>query len=686
MAQPRVFSVMQAFRAALLRRERAAATRLVNAYGEAYQRLLPQIEALIVELEVPGVKDWKRYKLQRLETLKKQIEREINEYAVFADRELIMSAREALNRGALESKIITQAALPGIEPIDARIMQSWNRVPGEAVETLLGFMDDGSPLRESLRSIGTATADIVEKRLTESIVLGYNPRKIAGMIRNDLGQSLTWSLRTARTTQIYSYREAARANYIANDRIVRGWTWRAARSDRTCMSCFVDWKVPILTSTGFKPIGKISIGDLVLTHKGRFKKVTEVMRQSVDSAEVVTISVGLSGGKQSNSLTMTVEHPVLTQRGWVRADNLTTNDKIAAPTKPCEVCGEPMVFRYHGGKVCSRSCVGTISANALHANEQAHNQAIEKMTKTIRKMVADGTHTSLRPEIRKKMTRASLRANSLLVSSRTEGVLTSEFTKLGLVFETQLPIFSHHNDNNNRDYFYYADFAFPEQRVIVEADGEPWHTWDKKRIEHDKIRQERIEAQGWTVLRYTGAQIQKDAGAIGSEVRAILRNHDGEYGRAWLEIENIERSTRNGPSPQFKVVKYNLEVEDDHSYVAKFAVVHNCIAMDGTKHPLTERLNDHQNGRCFPEPDTFTYRELGIDIDEPAPAVAENARAWFERQPEGVQRQMMGNAKYDAWKAGEFDLGKLTKNSQDSIWGEVRTETPLKDLIRDKAA
>lgn len=687
MPEPRIFGVMQAFRLALLRRERKAATRLVQAYGEAYRRLLPQIDLLIAELEAGTAKDWKRYKLQRLQSLKNQIEGEINEYAVFADREMVIGAREAVVQAGKEAKIITQAALPGLEPLDARIMQSWNRLPTESVETLLGFLEQGSPLRESLSKIGPATADLVEKRLTESIALGYNPRKIASVIRNELGQSLDWSLRTARTAQLYSYREASRANYVANDHVVKGWIWRCARTDRTCMSCFVDWKVPILTSKGWKPIGKVRVGDLVLTHRGRFRKVMETMRQAVDSADIVTLHVDIPGSTQANSLTMTVEHPVLTQRGWIRADGLVKSDKIAVPTKPCEVCGAPVQFRYQGNKTCSRSCVGKKSADALHADPEAHERAKRNMTRTVRRQFADGTHVFLRPDVRKRMTRNALRANSRLTSSRTEGVLDATFTKLGLKFETQYPLFSHHNDVNNRDYFYYADFAFPEQRVIVEADGEPWHSWDEKRIAHDKLRQERIEAQGWTVLRYTGKEINQNATAIAHEVRDILRNHDGEHGREWLTIKRIQHSIRFPPSPQFKVMRYNLEVEEDHSYVAKFAVVHNCIALDGTRHPLTERLNDHHNGRCFPEPETFTYAELGINVPEPKPVVVEDAKSWFEKQPQERQRAMMGNARFDAWKRGEFGLDQLTKQSTDAVWGDIRVETPLKDLIqRQKAA
>lgn len=63
---------------------------------------------------------------------------------------------------------------------------------------------------------------------------------------------------------------------------------------------------PIVTSTGMKPIDKIEVGDLVLTHRGRFKPVYEVMtRKHVGKACVVHISQG------SRPLVLTPEHPIL---------------------------------------------------------------------------------------------------------------------------------------------------------------------------------------------------------------------------------------------------------------------------------------------------------------------------------------------------------------------------------------
>lgn len=95
----------------------------------------------------------------------------------------------------------------------------------------------------------------------------------------------------------------------------------------------------------------------------------------------------------------------------------------------------------------------------------------------------------------------------------------------------------------------------------------------------------------------------------------------------------------------------------------------SCIVMDGTHHMLSERLDDHWRGRCAMLPDTKT--EFPDEV---------KAADWFEQQDEATQRAMMGNARYDAWKDGRFELDALTRKVPDDTWGTMRVVTPLKDL------
>ena len=107
----------------------------------------------------------------------------------------------------------------------------------------------------------------------------------------------------------------------------------------------------------------------------------------------------------------------------------------------------------------------------------------------------------------------------------------------------------------------------------------------------------------------------------------------------------------------------------------------SCVAMHGTVHPYTETLNDHHNGRCAPIPKTITYKDLGLDIPETVPPI-ETGEEWFNAQPENVQRQLMGPGKFEAWQANKFDFKDLTRTYDDDVYGELRSETPLKELVK----
>lgn len=98
-------------------------------------------------------------------------------------------------------------------------------------------------------------------------------------------------------------------------------------------------------------------------------------------------------------------------------------------------------------------------------------------------------------------------------------------------------------------------------------------------------------------------------------------------------------------------------MEGDASFIAGGVVVHNCAML----------------------PITMSYRELGIDVDEPD-FQREMASDWFQRQDEATQRAMMGNL-YDPWKAGEFKLEDIPKRIKNEIWGDSWVPKSLKELV-----
>lgn len=110
----------------------------------------------------------------------------------------------------------------------------------------------------------------------------------------------------------------------------------------------------------------------------------------------------------------------------------------------------------------------------------------------------------------------------------------------------------------------------------------------------------------------------------------------------------------------------------------------SCIVMHGTIHEPEETLVDHWNGRCTPTPLTHGWEEVfgerGQTIPDPSRDV-ETGIQWFARQPVTIQQRMLGRSKYAAWQAGKIELPQLSKVVTDPVWGRMRVEPSLRDLL-----
>ena len=64
-----------------------------------------------------------------------------------------------------------------------------------------------------------------------------------------------------------------------------------------------------------------------------------------------------------------------------------------------------------------------------------------------------------------------------------------------------------------------VDFAFPEVRLAVEADGRDWHD-----AQRDTARDRRLRSFGWDVIRFTGSRIFREASIVAAEVAEAVAN------------------------------------------------------------------------------------------------------------------------------------------------------------------
>jgi len=237
---PLILELSNQFRAQLLARERRAATALVRMYGVGWQRLQGDIRTLQSEIDAQraaGVElsAGRIFRLERMQAIQAQVEREMSAFAEFADSTISAGQREAIAAGERNAHALVQAAFPR----DAEIAINFARMPREAVEQMVGFLQDGSPLRDLLVEAVAEAADGFGETMATGLAAGWNPRKLAREIRAQYGMGLTRALRISRTEQLRAYREATRNTYKENSHVVKGWQRHAAADDRTCMACLV---------------------------------------------------------------------------------------------------------------------------------------------------------------------------------------------------------------------------------------------------------------------------------------------------------------------------------------------------------------------------------------------------------------------------------------------------------------
>lgn len=233
---PDIYDIAMGFRAALLSRERAAAVRLVKAYGVAYKRIQGQLEKLLTEMAKKRAAGetidpaW-LFQQERYRALLNQVTTEVAKFADVANSAITEQQRQSVNAAIKNTRqLITSADA-------ASISGSFNQVPFRAVENLVGFLGDGSPLNSLLGQLAPSARAKVESGLIEGISAGFGPRKIASRMKDALGGNLKRALTISRTETARAYREASHRTYQQNADVLQGWVWVAALSRRTCAAC-----------------------------------------------------------------------------------------------------------------------------------------------------------------------------------------------------------------------------------------------------------------------------------------------------------------------------------------------------------------------------------------------------------------------------------------------------------------
>lgn len=128
----------------------------------------------------------------------------------------------------------------------------------------------------------------------------------------------------------------------------------------------------------------------------------------------------------------------------------------------------------------------------------------------------------------------------------------------------------------------------------------------------------------------------------------------------------LNRAYRTGSTEQYRESGVTLGFM---RLVARDEACLACIILDGEKFDSEDEMDDHPNGRC-------TCVPIIEGMPEP---VWEKAQDWFANQSEEIQRELMGDTRFELYQAG-VPLEAFASKKQDDVWGASPQIVNIGDL------
>lgn len=223
---------IQQYNALLSKNETKAAMRLAAAYKAMYARISPLIASIAEQIASGELTAADVRKLKSLTVLEKQLMDELTGYSGYLRTEVGPLSLAAGAIGAEFAAAVLKYLTGGGDP---------RKLTGDGLQNIMAWLQPGSALYDRIGQLAPYHSQRVIDAILESVGKGLGPRQVAREIiqaaEGEFGAGLVDALRMSRTAQLWGYREAARANYVANSEIVTGWIWVAELDDVTCMSC-----------------------------------------------------------------------------------------------------------------------------------------------------------------------------------------------------------------------------------------------------------------------------------------------------------------------------------------------------------------------------------------------------------------------------------------------------------------
>lgn len=305
--------------------------------------------------------------------------------------------------------------------------------------------------------------------------------------------------------------------------------------------CFTG-NTSIQTKFGTKRIRDIAVGDEVLTHKGRYRKVVKLYER--DHTEgFVNINYGRKG-RLDQTIQATPEHPILVERNgerqWVRFDEVVAGETIFVTSTKCKVTGEVIPYWMK---------------MSMHANPMDLQSARDKLAST------KGPKDYAR----------GLSAGQMHMTNDVVPFCRSKQGEGWIMVPTGGGIIP-------------DAIGFKDGKVVA--------------FEVERSKGRLLE---FRKSKYAGSHVEEFVDSvewIPTTARAIQPRswyeEDKETGFCKVKVVSVE-SVSQADRKRKKTKVFNFEVEEDNSYVAGRVVVHNC-GEDQTPFMRKKRLEAHVGG------------------------------------------------------------------------------------------
>lgn len=432
----------------------------------------------------------------------------------------------------------------------------------------------------------------------------------------------------------------------------------------------------VQTLNGPRAIESVSIGEEVLTHRGRWRKVVRLYRTTPDEALLrLRFRAGTS---QVHEVVTTPNHPFATGKGWTRADALRVGSEcyalVACPTKPsCPRCGGT-TGTFQSGSLQSSPCEHRESCASAQCAELPLTAHRTGNSETL--LASSGQHMSDDETARSSRYRQSIAGclppcepqtcerafHQASTTYQDDDSQSSDFqSRLGPCPCTL---------SNSKLRVLEADRLASHTSCMGECDKRPSRISDGACEEENRSCILRTRASGAAPSQAsqcgeTTPRIYENSG-LGERLRdhpqsqaesdEFQQSTPGISSLPWV-TESLLEGVLSIPSNGCEV--FNLEVESDHSYFANGLMVHNCdvyasadsYGLGPGGYPADSVPARHPSCLCsmvsISDPN-YLRREVSKAKGEPEPTkpwltgVKESPEQWLRKQPADTQKAIVG--------------------------------------------